>query len=146
MSAPTILGFRDWLTERVAVEHRGYKSPCWVWKLATTTNGYARARPPGYPKHAAVHRAAYQEYIGQVAEGLELDHLCRVRACCNPHHLEPVTHAENLRRGTSNKPQPHCRRGHPFVGDNILNLANGTRTCRKCNAAWHEAHPRSARG
>ena len=145
-SLPTILGFREWLDGRVCKEDRGFSSRCWVWQLATAPNGYARTKLPGNKNRTiAAHRLAYETLVGPIGASLELDHLCRVRECCNPSHLEPVTHAENLRRGTSNKPQSHCRRGHPFVGDNVLTYANGTRTCRTCNAAWHKAHPRSSR-
>jgi hypothetical protein len=52
-------------------------------------------------------------------DGLDLDHLCRVRHCVNPAHLEPVTRAENLRRGIGNKPSALCRAGHVVSGDNV---------------------------
>lgn len=71
---------------------------CWIWKYAIDeATGYGKAG-----KRSA-HRASYERYIGPVPEGLELDHLCGVRACINPAHLEPVTHLVNARRGKQTK-------------------------------------------
>jgi hypothetical protein len=73
-------------------------SGCWLWTAAIDPQtGYARL---GLGKKAANgHRVAYELLVGDVPEGLEIDHLCRVRHCVNPDHLEPVTHRENLMRG-----------------------------------------------
>jgi len=74
---------------------------CWEWKGAVCRyTGYGkvglgrRGDGVGY-----VHRVVYQMLVGPVPEGMDLDHLCRNRACCNPDHLEPVTRSENNRRG-----------------------------------------------
>lgn len=80
-----------------AVEPRGYKSACWVWLLSIRPDGYGQYRLDGRPRLA--HRIAYERANGVIPDGLELDHLCRVRACVNPDHLEPVTNRENTRRG-----------------------------------------------
>lgn len=69
---------------------------CWLWKAALKSGGYGSFYYKGQT-HAA-HRVAYELYIEPIAAGLELDHLCRVTACVNPHHLEPVSKEENLRR------------------------------------------------
>lgn len=66
---------------------------CWEWQGAIHSGGY------GVLGREYVHRLVYEELIGPVPEGLQLDHLCRNRRCCNPGHLEPVTQAENLQRG-----------------------------------------------
>lgn len=66
---------------------------CWIWKGYVAKHGY------GYQGRVPAHRAVYIEHRGVIPPGLDLDHLCRVRACVNPDHLEPVTRAENLRRG-----------------------------------------------
>lgn len=69
---------------------------CWIWTRALR-NGYGAIWIDGRVEYA--HRAAYELHIGSIPDGLELDHLCRVRSCCNPTHLEPVTRRENLMRG-----------------------------------------------
>lgn len=80
--------------------------PCWIWTGPIQhVAGYAQiyvpvsVRRPGATKTQFVHRVVYELEHGEITAGLQLDHLCRVRACCNPAHLEPVTIAENIRRG-----------------------------------------------
>lgn len=70
---------------------------CWIYSGAVHANGYGATRWNG--RAYKTHRLTYLWLRGQVADGLDLDHLCRNRACCNPFHLEPVTRSENLRRG-----------------------------------------------
>lgn len=73
-------------------EDRGHDTPCWIWELHRDEGGYGRTR--NRPAHCVV----YEERVGLIPDGLQLDHLCRVRECVNPDHLEPVTHLENVRR------------------------------------------------
>lgn len=73
---------------------------CWIWTGATSV-GYGRIRVDGRLDMA--HRVSYQLFVGQIPEGLDLDHLCMNRRCCNPSHLEPVTRAENMRRAAAAK-------------------------------------------
>lgn len=70
---------------------------CWVWCARTNRNGYGRLRVGG--RELMAHRLAYEALVGPIPEGLVLDHLCRVRLCINPAHLEPVTVRENTLRG-----------------------------------------------
>lgn len=70
---------------------------CWIWRGALTTAGYGSLTFE--QKRAYAHIFQYERRHGAVPDGFELDHKCRVRACCNPDHLEVVTHVENLRRG-----------------------------------------------
>lgn len=76
---------------------------CWIWQRSLDRAGYGVfGRPSRYDPGRRVylaHRWVYEEMIGPIPEGLELDHLCRVPACVNPDHLEPVTRAENVQRG-----------------------------------------------
>jgi hypothetical protein len=80
------------------VDQRGGPNACWPWRGALGTNGYGKARDPVTHRDTGAYRVAYELAVGPIPRGLHLDHLCRVRPCCNPAHLEPVTHAENLRR------------------------------------------------
>ncbi len=70
---------------------------CWIWQGAKISTGYGHLRVQG--KNVLSHRYMYEKVKGEIPGGLELDHLCRNPLCMNPQHLEPVTHAENCRRG-----------------------------------------------
>lgn len=79
-----------------------YEAPsgCWLWASTLNRKGYGTIRAGGSaPKRFLAHRVAYQLVVGAIPAGLQLDHLCRVRHCVNPAHLEAVTARENLRRG-----------------------------------------------
>ena len=83
------------------------------------------------------HQLAYEAFIGSVPTGLEVDHICRVRDCLNPFHLEAVTHRENVLRGQGRAArqarQTHCLRGHPLAGENLYyNARSRRRTCNTC--------------
>lgn len=78
-------------------------SQCWVWLGSISDSGYGTiGRGPG-GKNVKAHRWVYENIIGKIPDGLQLDHLCRNRSCVNPAHLEPVTHTENIRRGLLTK-------------------------------------------
>lgn len=117
---------------RYLPEDRGYTTPCWVWFGTIDHRGYPQTAKNG--KTARAHRVIYEALVGAIPEGLTLDHLCRVKACVNPAHLEPVTRGENTLRGTSptalNARKTVCLNGHPF--DRIR--PDGARTCRQCRA------------
>ena len=107
---------------------------CWTWTAATVPAGYGRVQWQGRVQQA--HRVAYELLVGPIPEGLHLDHLCRVRNCVNPAHLEPVTPGENVLRGTGvsavHAAAEFCRYGHPLSGENLRTKANGWRACRAC--------------
>lgn len=125
--------------------------PCWVWTGYVHPSGYAWARPPRGTRGASwfVHRFAYEAVNGPVPRGLVLDHLCRVRACIRPDHLEPVTSGENCRRGIGpaalNARKTHCRRGHSLAGDNLLLWSDGRRRCAVCTRDWYAARDNARR-
>jgi len=81
----------------------GYPDPhkCWNWTKGISQHGYGKftARINGKRQTFMAHRVAWECFRGQIAAGYALDHLCQNKLCCNPDHLEPVTHAENSRRG-----------------------------------------------
>ena len=106
---------------------------CWEWVAGLGTGGYASFSWDG--KTCLAHKLAYQRLVGQVPDGLELDHMCRVRHCVNPEHLEPVTHVENVRRGDGGKyllAKTHCPQGHPYSEENTYTRPSGSRCCRTC--------------
>lgn len=76
---------------------------CWIFLGTKTPTGYGMYHAPGARQSRSAHRFMYESVHGAIPPGLELDHLCRVRACVNPAHLEPVTHTENMRRGAPTK-------------------------------------------
>lgn len=75
---------------------------CWIWNGAKSPEGYGRLPSPIFGTDYT-HRYQYILRYGEIPNGKMLDHRCRVRICCNPEHLEPVTNAENLRRGVNAK-------------------------------------------
>lgn len=74
---------------------------CWTYDGYITPDGYGRlsSKSGGTTTTRLVHRIAYEEMVGPIPDGMQLDHLCRNRACYNPTHLEPVTNKVNLSRG-----------------------------------------------
>ena len=74
---------------------------CWEWQGARSGNGYGTLGVDGRTRLA--HRLSYQHFIGPIPDGLDLDHLCRVRWCVNPRHLEPVTRSVNATRGETGR-------------------------------------------
>lgn len=118
------------------------KDPDGCWRFAgSKVRGYGQFRYEGR-LHLA-HRVAYQLLVGPIPEGLQLDHLCRVRDCINPSHLEPVTHAENVRRGIAGEvtrarmlAKTHCAQGHEWNEENTGRQPGG-RKCLACRRAYN---------
>lgn len=119
------------------------KEGCWEWTASLDPDGYGQFWLNGRPIRA--HRVAYTLLVGPIPEGMEIDHLCRNRACVNPapDHMEVTTHAVNTLRGTSpqavNARKTHCSNGHPFDKSNTY-TQGGRRHCRACNAARVRAY------
>lgn len=115
-----------------------HQDGCWLWTAkCNPITGYAYFGTNN--EKILGHRWSYEHYVGPVPDGLELDHLCRVRNCVRPDHLEAVTHQENMRRGVFSpwqKRKTHCKWGHPYDEVNTYHyttVRNGrTHTCRGC--------------
>src|SRR5579859_394860 len=124
--------------------HVDKSSECWVWTGYLDSHGYGLFRAPGLRIRS--HRFAYQELVGPIPDGLELDHLCRNRRCVNPAHLEPVTTRENLRRSEGisarHARQTHCLRGHLLDEANTAIRRDGSRLCRTCDRIRGAAYKR----
>lgn len=130
---------------------------CWLFTGADRNgDGYGAFnvgdKSEGTYRLRSAHRVSYEIFVGPIPEGLHLDHLCRVRCCVNPAHLEPVTCRENLRRGigtgsgvvadkdtaarrgnvAAKRAITHCPRGHEYDEENTYHHPNGTRHCRAC--------------
>lgn len=122
----------DEFMTRVRVQPDG----CWKWTFPVQRSRhglYGCCHWLGVGMGA--HRASWLIFRGPIPEGLEIDHLCRNTRCCNPDHLEPVTHRENVLRGVGlaavNARKTHCIRGHEFTPENTIR--NGRkRACRTC--------------
>ena len=113
------------------------ESGCWDWTAGVFSAGYALLSMGDRPNHPTyAHRFAYRVFIGEIPEGLQLDHLCRNRKCVNPDHLEAVTGRENVLRGTGPTAQlarkTHCPKGHPYTDSNTYIHPPRSRNCRIC--------------
>lgn len=120
---------------------------CWLWLGNINSNGYGVI---GYQKKDYLaHRVMFASILGQIPARLTLDHLCRVRNCVNPEHLEPVSHKENCLRGDGptarNARKTHCKYGHPFSGANLLKYRAHERKCRTCYFSYMKIYMRKRR-
>lgn len=96
----------------IVVVDNNYTTPCWVRRDSPNRNGYTRLTVMvyGVKYDTVAHRYSYKIFIGPIADELLVDHKCRIRACCNPDHLEAVSHSENTRRGDAWKSLAKYRR------------------------------------
>lgn len=124
---------------------------CWLWTGAKTSEGYGVIfAGPLRGMFKLTHRASYEMFRGPIPGGLQIDHLCRVRHCCNPHHMEPVTGKENVSRGNRslwgvwNRSKTHCPRGHPYSGKNLITVKDG-RVCKACRTAHYARYREEGR-
>lgn len=104
-------------------------SGCWLW-TGTLTGGYGQV---GWGKTTQwAHRVVYELSKGGIPGGLEIDHLCRVRCCVNPDHLEPVTRQENMWRSPYYGSEYFCGYGHERTPENTYVYPDSRRECKTC--------------
>jgi hypothetical protein len=117
---------------------------CWIWLKSVNDAGYAKKNLGG--KYIRVGRWLYEHLNGTIGT-LVVDHLCRVRCCVNPAHLEPVTNKENILRGIGwsaiNHKKTHCPNGHPYDERYTYTSSDGERRCRECNRISQAKYRRS---
>jgi HNH endonuclease len=110
-------------------------APCWNFDKPSKSTGYGQFSV-GRQKGLLAHRVAYELWYGEIPAGTEVDHVCRNRACCNPAHLEAVTHRVNTLRGAApsavNAVKTECGNGHKFTSANTYIDKRGSRCCRAC--------------
>ena len=120
---------------------------CWLWQ-GPLHNGYGSVRFRG--RSMGIHRAAYEFLVGPVPPPMQIDHICRVRNCVNPAHMEMVTGKVNTLRGTAfsaiNAVKTHCPRGHAYDRRNTYLDAVGQRHCRACGQAAARRYRAERRG
>lgn len=119
---------------------------CWLWTGTLNRDGY------GLFKRQLAHRVAYIEANGDYPAGTVTDHLCRVRNCVRPSHLEAVTRGENVRRGlvpqmmtAKHSAVSNCPKGHPYAGENLYiehpKDGHPRKRCRECRRESHRKVP-----
>lgn len=110
------------------------KTPtCWLWIASIDGHGYGSFHMDGKTRYA--YHVAYEWLVGRRPAGMDLDHLCRNRACVNPAHLEPVSRGENLHRSpitqtSINAKKTHCIHGHEYTPENTRR--DPWRRCETC--------------
>jgi hypothetical protein len=124
-------------------------SGCWLWLGALDGKGYGQAKIIGTRRQAQVHRTVYELAFGPIGAGLVLDHKCRIRCCCNPDHLDPVTHQINILRGTAptarHAAKLFCDNGHSLHDAYLVSGARKCRACRKkADAAYYRRKKQGA--
>ncbi|MDX3575967.1 HNH endonuclease signature motif containing protein [Streptomyces sp. FL07-04A] len=123
------------MIDRIMAKVSKSANGCWIYTGTLDKDGYATFSMHGVGTRR-VHRLMYEAKVGSIPEGMEIDHLCRVRNCVNPEHLEAVTRRENSLRSESfaaiNARKTHCIHGHEFTSENTYTKPNGHRQCRQC--------------
>lgn len=113
---------------------------CWLWTGLLKRDGYAR-----FDSHRTAHRMSFLHWNGQIPEGKEIDHICRMRCCVNPAHLQAITHRENIAKSRGwefNTKKTHCPKGHPYSGENLY-MFGTNRQCNICRRARSLAFDRA---
>lgn len=120
---------------------------CWIWRGARSGEGYGLMTIGG--RRRLTHRLSWLLHEGPIPIDKHLDHLCRVRQCVNPAHLEVVTSRQNTMRGTNqvvrNAAVTQCPQGHPYDDANTYDIPTGGRACRECRRRQSREYQRKTR-
>lgn len=127
---PYPMGEKD--LARFMVKHAEDANGCWVWTAAKNHKGYGSFF---HGKTVPSHLVSYKHFVGEISPDKEIDHLCNVRSCVNPEHLDQVTHAENLARivRPNRENRSHCNNGHLMTPENIFVDGVTDWSCRTCS-------------
>jgi hypothetical protein len=124
-----------------------WETGCWEWAGGRNQGGYGQIQTDGGLR--VVHRVSYKLLTGPIPDGLTLDHLCRVRHCLNPAHLEAVSMRVNTLRGKTvpafNAAKTNCLHGHEYTPENTYVTPDGRRQCRACMRIRQARRYREAR-
>lgn len=132
---------------QINAHHNAYKrymiskDDCWLYAKSITPNGY------GTINNQFVHRIMYENFVGKIPKNLQIDHLCEVKRCINPSHLEVVTRLENMRRYRA-KFNGKCNKGHEMAGDNLqvyVYKGKEQKRCRQCANDYQREQKRRSR-
>lgn len=132
----------SWLEQYISPEPN---SGCWLWTSTLDKDGYplaSRSRKLKLPRTVRAHRALYELVVGVIPDDMTLDHLCRLKCCVNPKHMEVVTNKINILRSDGrcaiNARKTHCKEGHEFdaVG------SRGERRCSQCYNLYQKLYKR----
>lgn len=127
-------------------------SGCIIWLgNLSKVNGYGfsfyGSVKDGSFRRSTIHNLVYEQFVGPIPDGCEIDHKCKVRSCVNPDHLRAVSHAENMEtavfpRGGDHyqKQKTHCPKGHPYTPENLMKLPNGWRGCKICGREYQRTY------
>lgn len=131
---PTAASFND-IENRFTIKYKVDTQGCWIWTGSTLKSGYGLFTDENR-KTVTAHRWAFRHFKGEIPTGAVIDHICRVKSCVNPRHLQATTQSHNIKRSLFAKRRSaatHCKNGHEYTAENTKYMPNRRgRVCRAC--------------